>query len=74
MTVRFRSRDSARKILDALVRDAPDSRFGPLSAGYLRAVDRVEKLPGNRSGADKTWVLRQYEAALRLRAGAKRQR
>jgi hypothetical protein len=74
MTGRSRSRDSAREILDALVRDVPRSGFRPLSAGYLRAVDRVEKLPGNRSGADKSWVPRQFEAAMRVRAGAKRLR
>lgn len=72
MTPRSRSRDSAREILDALVRDVQRSEFRPLSAEYLRAVDRVEKLPANRTGADKSWVLRQYEAAMRVRAGAKR--
>ena len=74
MTVRSRSRDSARDILDALVHDAPDAGFRPLSAAYLRAVDRVERLPGNRTGADKSWVLRQFGAAMRVRAGAKRLR
>ncbi len=74
MTVRSPSRDSAREILDGLVRDALDAEFSPLSAAYLRAVDRVEKLPANRTGADKSWVLRQYEAAMRVRAGAKRLR
>ena len=54
-----------------LVRDAPDPGFTPLSAGYLRAVERVEALPGNRSGADKSWVLRQFRAAMRVRAGAR---
>ncbi len=76
MTVRPRPRDSAREILDALVRDAPaaDAGFRPLSAAYLRAVDRVERLPANRTGADKSWVLRQFGAAMRVRAGAKRLR
>jgi hypothetical protein len=74
MTVRSPSRDSAREILDALVRDAADTGLGPLSAGHLRAVEWVEKLPGNRSGADKSWVPRQFEAAMRVRAGAKRLR
>ena len=72
MTARSRSRDSAREILDALVRDVRRSEFRPLSAEYLRAVERVENLPGNRPGTDKSWVLRQYEAAMRVRAGAKR--
>ena len=74
MTVGTCSRDSALDILDTLARDAPDSGFEPLSAGYLRAVDRVETLPGNRTGADKSWVLRHFEAALRLRAAAGRRR
>ena len=74
MTVRSRSRDSARDILDALARDAPDAGFTPLSAGYLRAVERVEKLPADRTGTDKSWVLRQFGAAMRVRAGAKRLR
>jgi len=73
MTPRTRSRDSAREILDALARDAQDAGFTP-SAGYLRAVERVEKLPANRAGADKSWVLRQFAAAMRVRAGAQRLR
>ena len=72
MTTRPRSRDSAREILDALVRDVQRSEFRPLSAEYLRAVDRVEKLPANHTGADKSWVLRRYGAAMRVRSNAKR--
>ncbi len=74
MNARTRSRDSAREILDALTRDATDTGFRPLSPGYLRAVERVEKLPANRAGADKSWVLRQFAAAMRVRAGAQRLR
>ncbi len=73
MTVRSPSPDSAREILDALARDARDAGVTP-SAGYLRAVERVEALPANRTGADKSWVLRQFRAAMRVRAGAKRLR
>jgi len=73
MTVRSPSPDSAREILDALARDARDAEFTP-SAGYLRAVERVEALPANRTGADKSWVLRQFRAAMRVRAGGKRLR
>ena len=43
-----------------------------MSAEYLRAVDRVERLPGNRTGVDKSWVLRRYAAAMRVRSNAKR--
>ena len=67
-----RSRDSAREILDVLARDVQRSELTPLSAEYLRAVDRVEKLPANRTGADKSWVLRRYAAAMRVRSNAKR--
>ena len=74
MTVRSPSPDSAREILDALAHDAPDAGFRPLSPGYLRAVERIERLPANRTGADKSWVLRQFGAAMRVRAGAKRLR
>jgi hypothetical protein len=45
-----------------------------LSAAYLRAVDKLEALRENRSGADKTWVehaLRSwrehYARAVRIR-------
>jgi hypothetical protein len=30
----------------------------PLRAVYLAAIDRVERLPQNQSGADKTWMER----------------
>lgn len=73
MTGRSSSPDSARQILDAMARDAQDAGFTP-SVGYLRAVERVEKLPANRTGADKSWVLRQFRTAMRVRAGAKRLR
>ena len=43
-----------------------------LTAGYLLAVDRVESLPENGMGADKTWVLRLLTAARRLTASATR--
>lgn len=74
MTGRSPSPDSARQILDALASDARASGSMPLSTGYLRAVERVEALPTNRTGADKSWVLRQFRAAMRVRAGAKRLR
>ena len=43
-----------------------------LTTGYLLAVDRVESLPENGMGADKTWVLRLLTAARRLTASATR--
>jgi len=33
-----------------------------LDDGYLHAIDRLESLPQNRSGADKTWVERALRA------------
>ena len=72
MTGRSPSPDSARQILDALASDVQAAGSMPLSTGYLRAVERVEKLPANRTGADKSWVLRQFRTAMRVRAGAKR--
>ncbi len=54
---------AALKILDELEPVAT----GPvqLSWSYLRAVKKVEDLPENQSGADKTWVgkaIRQHLA------------
>ena len=50
--------DDARDVLDARVRQPPERGPIALSAQYLRDVARVEALPENRNGADKTWVLR----------------
>jgi hypothetical protein len=33
-----------------------------LDDAYLKAVDKLESLPANRSGADKTWVERALRA------------
>ena len=40
--------------------EAPAVAKGPieLDEAYLRAVRKIESLPQNRSGADKTWVER----------------
>jgi hypothetical protein len=45
-----------------------------LDPRYLRAVEKLEALPENRSGADKTWVERalrgwrgHYSRAVRVR-------
>ena len=49
---------------------------GPIEVGeaYRRAVERLESLPENQSGADKTWVERaiagwraHYARAIRVR-------
>jgi hypothetical protein len=49
--------DKALRAIDAAVAEVA-RLSGPvtLDAAYLRAVERVEALPENQSGADKTWV------------------
>lgn len=66
--------DDAGDALDALVRHPPASGPATLSARYLRDVARVEQLPENRDGADKTWVLRLAEEMARLRRSVVRPR
>ena len=66
--------DDAGDVLDALVRHPPASGPATLSARYLRDVARVEQLPENRDGADKTWVLRLAEEMARLRRSVVRPR
>ena len=46
----------------------------PLSESYVRAITRLESLPCNQSGVDKTWVEeavrdweRHYRLAVRVR-------
>jgi len=34
----------------------PDEADVPLAEAYLKAVARVESLPRNQSGEDKTWI------------------
>jgi hypothetical protein len=55
---------------------AASRRTGPvrLDERYLRAVEKLESLPQNRSGADKSWVERalrdwrtHYARTLRVR-------
>ena len=66
--------DDAGDALDALIRHPPASGPATLSARYLRDVARVEQLPENRDGADKTWVLRLAEEMARLRRSVVRPR
>lgn len=66
--------DEARDVLDALLRHPPERRPIVLSAQYLRDVARVEALPENRDGADKTWVLRLAAEMARLRRNVVRLR
>ena len=57
-------------------RPPPARRPGPIEVGeaYRRAVERLESLPENQSGADKTWIERaiagwraHYARAIRVR-------
>jgi len=44
----------------AWVRERREAGWPPLSPEYLARIERLEGLPENQSGADKTWV---FEAA-----------
>ncbi len=66
--------DPARAVLDVYARQTREPGPVPLSDESLRAVDRVEALPGNRSGADTTWIVRLVRDAMRVRASLTRQR
>lgn len=66
--------DDVRAGLDALVRQPPRRDAITLSAQYLRDIARVEALPENRDGADKTWVLTLAEELLRLHRNVARLR
>ena len=66
--------DDAGDALDALIRHPPARCPITLSAEYVRDVERVEQLPENRDGADKTWVLRLAEEMARLRRSVVRPR
>lgn len=65
------TREALRQLARARERVA-GSTAATLTADYLRAVDRVERLPENGMRADKTWVLRLLTAARRLTASATR--
>lgn len=44
----------------------------PLASDYLRRIARVEAMPENASGADKTWVHKAHADAVRHLRSAKR--
>ena len=44
----------------------------PLAPDYLRRIRRLEAMPGNASGADKSWVHRAHADAVRHLSSAKR--
>jgi hypothetical protein len=53
------------------VRSVPKRRI-EVDATYLQAVKKLESLPENRSGADKTWVERAMRSWQRHYARAAR--
>jgi hypothetical protein len=67
------SADKALRAIDAAVAEVARTS-GPvrLEAEYLRAIERVEALPANRSGSDKTWVWEAIERDRRHFARARR--
>lgn len=48
--------EAAFRVLDELRAAGIPSGPVALSREYRRAVERVEAMPANQSGADKTWV------------------
>ncbi len=54
--------DKALRAIDAAVAEVA-RLSGPvaLDDAYLRAIERVEALPANQSGSDKTWVWEAIE-------------
>lgn len=66
--------ERAIKILDELAR-AP-REVGPvkLTQEYLKAIEYIESLPQNQSGADKSWVPRLLNESRSFYARAKLKR
>lgn len=53
--------EETQKALDGIAEAVASQRTSEpiiLSREYLRLIERVEQLPENRSGTDKTWVER----------------
>jgi hypothetical protein len=65
--------EKALRILDEIRKTVPlETRPVVLSAEYLRAVEQVEALPENQTGADKTWVERVVRQSREHFASARR--
>lgn len=69
-----RSTQRAIQLLDEMARQRVDSAVVVLSPDYLRDIERVERLAGNRSGADKSGVERAERQFLAAYRGARRAR
>ena len=72
--------DETRKALAGIdeavawVREQREKGWAPLSERYLRHIERVEALPQNQSGADKSWAWRVDERDRQHFANARRVR
>ena len=65
--------ERALRVLDEIHRTVPlETRPVVLSAEYLRAVEQVEALPEDQTGADKTWVERVVRQSREHFASARR--
>ncbi len=66
--------ERARRILDVAERAPRETGPVTLRADYLEDIARVEALPENQSGADKSWFHRVIESSRRMytRAAQKR--
>lgn len=64
----------AIKILDELTRTPREVGPVKLTQEYLKAIEYIESLPENQSGADKSWVHRLLIDSRRFYARAVRKR
>jgi hypothetical protein len=64
----------ALQILESIARAPRDTGAVPLSPLYLKAVERLERLPQSQPGTDKTWVLSTLRSSSTLLANARRLR
>ena len=62
--------ERALKILDEFARAPRETGPVTLSPEYLDHIARVESLPENQSGADKSWVDRTIRNSRRMYASA----
>ena len=70
-TMKMPRRSAGKETFPAAPEDAPQGEVR-LSRDYLRLVARLEAMPENASGADKTWVHKAHADAVRHLRSAKR--
>jgi hypothetical protein len=72
-----RGKQEALEAIDravAWVREQREKGWAPLSERYLKHIERVEALPQNQSGSDKSAMWQTVETARRHFAAARRRR